>query len=153
MRSRYDVVVVGGGHNGLVAAAYLARAGRSVLLLERLDSVGGAAVSRQVFDGVDVRLSAYSYLVSLLPDRIAADLGLELTLVDRAVASYTAVRRDGRHTGLLVERDEGPATATSFLELTGGEREFAGWQHFYRRLATLAEDVAPTLTEPLLAAD
>ena len=76
-------MVVGGGHNGLVAAAYLGRAGRSVLVLERAAQVGGAAVSRQVFDGVDVRLSAYSYLVSLLPDRIVADLGLELRLTDR----------------------------------------------------------------------
>src|SRR4051794_29979818 len=131
---RYDVVVVGGGHNGLTAAAYLARAGRSVLLLERLAEVGGAAVSRRVFDGVDVRLSAYSYLVSLLPDRIVADLGLQVILTDRAVASYTALRRDGRHTGLLVERDEGPATASSFLELTGAEQEFAGWRRFYGRL-------------------
>ena len=147
------MVVVGGGHNGLVAAAYLGLAGRSVLVLERAAQVGGAAVSRQVFDGVDVRLSAYSYLVSLLPDRIAADLGLELRLVDRAVASYTAAVRDGRSTGLLVERDEGPATATSFRRLTGSDDEFAGWQRFYRRLTTVAEDLAPTLTEPLLAAD
>src|SRR5690348_10574511 len=134
---RYDAVVVGGGHNGLTAAAYLARAGRSVLLLERLADVGGAAVSRRVFDGVDVRLSAYSYLVSLLPDRIVADLGLRLTLADRAVASYTATVREGRSTGLLVERDEGPATATSFRQLTGSDDELAGWQRFYGRLATL----------------
>ena len=53
--------------------------------------VGGAAVSRQVFEGVDVRLSAYSYLVSLLPDRIVTDLGLEVRLADRTVASYTAI--------------------------------------------------------------
>jgi phytoene dehydrogenase-like protein len=151
--SRYDVVVVGGGHNGLVAAAYLARAGRSVLVLERAAQVGGAAVSRHVFDGVDVRLSAYSYLVSLLPDRIVADLGLDVRLIDRAVASYTAATRAGRSTGLLVERDEGPATATSFRQLTGADAEFAGWQRFYGRLTTLAEDLAPTLTEPLLAAD
>jgi phytoene dehydrogenase-like protein len=149
-RSSYDVVVVGGGHNGLVAAAYLARAGRSVLVLERLPQVGGAAVSQQVFDGVDVRLSAYSYLVSLLPDRIAADLGLEVRLMDRAVASYTATVRDGRPAGLLVERDEGPATATSFRQLTGSDADFAGWQRFYGRLAALAEDLAPTLTERLL---
>jgi phytoene dehydrogenase-like protein len=147
------VVVVGGGHNGLVAAAYLARAGRSVLVLERLPQVGGAAVSRQVFEGVDVRLSAYSYLVSLLPDRIVGDLGLEIRLADRAVASYTAVLRGGVSSGLLVERDEGPATAGSFQRLTGSEREFAGWQRFYGRLATLAEDLAPTLVEPLLSAD
>jgi phytoene dehydrogenase-like protein len=151
MQSRYDAVVVGGGHNGLVAAAYLARAGQSVLVLERLAQMGGAAVSRQIFDGVDVRLSAYSYLVSLLPDRIAADLGLELRLADRCVASYTAAVRNGRSTGLLVERDEGPATATSFRQFTGSEAEFAGWQRFYGRLATLAEDLAPTLTEPLLS--
>ena len=88
--TRYDAVVVGGGHNGLVAAAYLAGAGWSVLVLERADQVGGAAISRRVFDGIDVRLSAYSYLVSLLPDRIVADLGLEVSLRDRAVASWTA---------------------------------------------------------------
>jgi phytoene dehydrogenase-like protein len=146
-------VVMGGGHNGLVAAGYLAMAGRSVLVLERLPQMGGAAVSRQVFDGVDVRLSAYSYLVSLLPDRIVADLGLEIRLAERTVASYTAATREGRSTGLLVERDEGPATASSFRQLTGAEREFAGWQRFYGRLATLAEDLAPTLTEPLVSSD
>jgi phytoene dehydrogenase-like protein len=146
-----DVVVVGGGHNGLTAAAYLARAGRSVRLLERLPEVGGAAVSRQLFPGVDVRLSAYSYLVSLLPDRVVADLGLRLALADRAVASYTAFTRDGRSRGLYVERDEGPATAASFRDLTGSDDEFAGWRRFYGRLATLAEDLAPTLIEPLLS--
>ncbi|MCV2490167.1 NAD(P)/FAD-dependent oxidoreductase [Geodermatophilus sp. YIM 151500] len=151
--ARYDAVVVGGGHNGLVAAAYLARAGWSVLVVERGEQVGGAAVGRHVFDGVDVRLSAYSYLVSLLPDRIVDDLGLQLTLADRAVASYTATARDGRPGGLLVEREEGAATAASFRELTGSDAEFAGWQRFYGRLATLAEDLAPTLTEPLLAPD
>jgi phytoene dehydrogenase-like protein len=150
-RSRYDVVVVGGGHNGLTAAAYLARAGRTVLVVERLPEVGGATVSRRLFAGVDVRLSAYSYLVSLLPDRVVADLGLRVRLADRAVASYTPLRRAGRALGLLVETAEGPATAASFRELTGSEAELAGWRRFYGRLAALAGDLAPTLTEPLLA--
>jgi phytoene dehydrogenase-like protein len=143
--------VVGGGHNGLVAAAYLARAGWSVLVLERLPVLGGAAVSTRVFDGVDVRLSAWSYLVSLLPDRIVGDLGLDLALLDRPVASYTPVTRAGTALGLLVEREEGPATAASFRTLTGSDAELAGWRRLYRRLATLAEDLAPTLTEPLPA--
>jgi phytoene dehydrogenase-like protein len=150
-RSRYDVVVVGGGHNGLTAAAYLARAGRSVQVLERLPAVGGAAVSRRLFRGVDVRLSAFSYLVSLLPDRIVTDLGLRVRLADRPVASYTPLRRGGRATGLLVEADAGPATAASFRDLTGSDAELAGWRRFQGRLADLAADLAPTLTEPLLA--
>ena len=69
-RGAYDVVVVGGGHNGLTAAAYLARAGLSVAVLERLDHTGGAAVSAQAFPGFPTRLSRYSYLVSLLPESI-----------------------------------------------------------------------------------
>lgn len=149
MRDRYDVVVVGGGHNALVAAAYLGRAGLSVCVLERSDHVGGAAVSGRVFAGVDARLSRYSYLVSLLPDRIVRDLGLGITLSSRSVASYTPVRRGGDDLGLLVERDPGPATAASFRELTGSDDEYAAWCAFYDDAATLAQAVGPTLLEPL----
>ena len=76
MKSKYDVVILGAGHNGLVAASYLGRAGLSVLLLEKNDYIGGATTSQKVFPDYEARLSRYSYLVSLLPDRIMADLGL-----------------------------------------------------------------------------
>ncbi|MGO8609778.1 NAD(P)-binding protein, partial [Rhizobium johnstonii] len=76
----YDAVIVGGGHNALVAAAYLGRAGKRVVVLERLGHVGGAAVSERPWAGVDARLSRYSYLVSLLPRTIIDDLGLQIDL-------------------------------------------------------------------------
>ncbi|HWJ12058.1 MAG TPA: NAD(P)/FAD-dependent oxidoreductase [Nocardioides sp.] len=147
--TRYDAVVVGGGHNGLTAAAYLARAGLSVLVLERLDHVGGAAVSAQAFPDFPTRLSRYSYLVSLLPEQVVTDLGLDLRLVSRPTASYSPVVRGGRATGLLVERDEGEATRRSFRELTGSDDEYDAWRAFYDGVDRLAAAVAPTLTQPL----
>src|SRR3954462_11379902 len=71
---RYDAIIVGGGHNGLTCAAYLARAGRKVLVLERRERVGGAAVSEEVFPGF--RFSVFSYVVSLLRPEIIRDLEL-----------------------------------------------------------------------------
>jgi phytoene dehydrogenase-like protein len=148
-RGPYDVVVVGGGHNGLTAAAYLARAGLSVLVLERLDHTGGAAVSAEAFPGFPTRVSRYSYLVSLLPESIVADLGLELRLASRSTASYTPVTRGGVPKELLVERPEGPATRDSFRALTGSDAEYEAWRDFYRQVGELAAVVAPTLTRPL----
>ncbi|MFE1174933.1 phytoene desaturase family protein [Streptomyces sp. NPDC058773] len=147
-RTSYDAVIVGGGHNGLVAAAYLARAGRSVLVLERLDHTGGAAVSTRAFAGVDARLSRYSYLVSLLPPKIVQDLGLRFAIRKRTVSSYTPAVRDGRPTGLLVGGGEA-RTRAAFAELSGSDREFTAWQRFYGSTRRLAERVFPTLTEPL----
>ncbi|MFJ3718413.1 phytoene desaturase family protein [Streptomyces sp. NPDC090057] len=144
----YDAVIVGGGHNGLVAAAYLARAGRSVLVLERLGHTGGAAVSTRPFAGVDARLSRYSYLVSLLPEKIVRDLGLRFEVRGRTVSSYTPTERGGRATGLLVGGGE-RRTREAFARLTGGEREYAAWQRFYGMTSRVAERVFPTLTEPL----
>jgi phytoene dehydrogenase-like protein len=151
-KSKYDVVVVGGGHNGLVAATYLAKAGLSTLVLERLPHTGGAAVSAQAFAGLQARLSRYSYLVSLLPEQIIGDLGLDLRLESRVTASYTPVIRNGSPTGLLVERPEGTLTAESFRKLTGSDEEYAAWQKFYGEVSDFAQIVAPTLLTPLQTA-
>jgi phytoene dehydrogenase-like protein len=72
--NRYDAVVIGAGHNGLIAAAYLARAGKKVCVLERREVVGGAAVTSEPFPGY--RFSQFSYVVSLLRPEIIRDLEL-----------------------------------------------------------------------------
>jgi phytoene dehydrogenase-like protein len=136
---RYDAVVVGGGHNGLACAAYLAEAGRSVLVLERGPTLGGAARSELVFPGHDARLSTYSYLVSLLPAQVVDELGLAVTLRRRDVSSYTP--RDVG--GVLVDAADPAATAASL----GGD--YAAWHDLYAMTGRVAERVFPTLTEPL----
>src|ERR1044071_9670011 len=102
MKSKYDVIILGTGHNGLVAAGYLGRAGLSVLLLEKNDYIGGATTSQKLFPDYDARLSRYSYLVSLFPDKIIRDLGLKLELRRRATGSFTPYRQNGQHQGLLL---------------------------------------------------
>lgn len=147
--SSYDVVVVGAGHNGLVAAGYLARAGLRVLVLERLSGVGGAAASSAPFEGHGARLPRYASLVSLMPDQVLEDLGVGVPLVSRPMASYTPVVRDGKPMGLVVERPEGRATRNSFIALTGGGREYDVWCSFYGEVSAMARAVAPTLLQPL----
>ncbi len=148
----YDVIVVGGGHNGLVAASYLAKAGKSVILLEAKDEPGGATTSVRPFPEYDARLSRYSYLVSLLPDQIVADLGIHFKTLGRRVSSYTPYRRDGRDGGLLVSTDWDETTAGDFRRLTGSDREGAAWRAFYGEIAQLAERFAPSMLKPLKSA-
>src|SRR4029079_2998633 len=102
MKSQYDVVMLGAGHNGLVAATYLTRAGLSVLLLEKNDYIGGATTSQQVFPDYEARLSRYSYLVSLFPEKMSRDLGRKLELRRRATGSFTPHVMNGEHAGLLL---------------------------------------------------
>lgn len=149
MSSTYDVVVVGAGHNGLVSAAYLARAGLRVLVLERLSSVGGAAAATTAFEGHRALLPRYASLVWLMPPEILEDLDVEARLAPRSMASYTPVVRDGRAGGLVVENPEGRATRNSFIALTGGGREYDVWCSFYSEAVALARAVAPTLLQPL----
>ncbi len=145
----HDIVIVGGGHNGLTAAAYLARAGKSVILLERLEDVGGAAVSAQAFAGVEARLSRYSYLVSLLPQRIIDELGLDIRLARRRYSSYTPVPGDPDGAGLLVDNTDAAATAASFARI-GAAGDAEGFDSVYRSTGEVAHALWPTVTEPLL---
>jgi phytoene dehydrogenase-like protein len=142
------IVIVGGGHNGLTAAAYLAQAGRSVVVLERAAAVGGAAVSATPFAGIDARLSRYSYLVSLLPTRIRDDLGLRLELRRRRYASYTPL--PGSDRGLLIDTADRAATEASFAAV-GAAQDADAYDRWLADTAALAAAVWPTLLEPLPA--
>ncbi|MET1044774.1 MAG: NAD(P)/FAD-dependent oxidoreductase [Microbacteriaceae bacterium] len=147
MSDLYDVAIIGGGHNGLTAAAYLASAGRRVIVLEKLDVLGGAAVSAQAFTGVDAQLSRYSYLVSLVPKRIIDDLGLDIRLERRRYSSYTPV--PGTDTGLLIDHGD-PAAITASFAAIGAFEDAAAWRHFYSGTGHLARTLFPTVCEPLL---
>jgi phytoene dehydrogenase-like protein len=151
MNSRYDVVILGAGHNGLVAAAYLARAGLSVLLLEKNDYIGGATTSQKVFPDYDAHLSRYSYLVSLFPEKIIRELGLNLELRRRATASFTPYVKDGRHDGLLLSNVSEEKSHQSMFELTGNHTEHEQFIRFYGLARNFAEHVWDTMLEPLVA--
>ena len=111
----YDVVIMGAGHNGLVAATYLAKAGKSVLILEANDEIGGATQSVQAFPGFDARVSRYSYLVALLPDKIIKDLNLTFETISRDVSSFTPyLTASGENEGLYVSRNWDAKTEESF---------------------------------------
>jgi phytoene dehydrogenase-like protein len=140
-----DVVIVGGGHNGLVAAAYLAKAGKKVVVLERLDYFGGAATSIEAFDGIEAKLSRYSYLVSLLPAQIIRDLELEVELAPRRYSSFTPNPLGSG--SLLIDREDAAATRASFLSVES--RDFDAWHLFYDRTTELAKKLFPTVLKPL----
>ena len=153
MKSQYDVVILGAGHNGLVAASYLGRAGLSVLLLEKNDYVGGAATSQKVFPDYDAQLSRYSYLVSLFPEKIIRDLGLKLELRRRTTASFTPYLNHGQHDGLLLSNVDEEVSRQSMFELTGNNTEFEQMKAFYSLSRIFAEQVWDTMLEPLIAKD
>src|SRR5689334_6695371 len=97
MSQPWDIVIVGGGHNGLVCAAYLARAGRKVLVLERRELIGGCAVTEEIWPGY--RVSTAAYLTSLMQERIIRELELEKFgyRVDAKDPAFFSVFPDGRH--------------------------------------------------------
>ena len=103
---RYDSIVIGGGHNGLVTAAYLARAGRKVLVLERREMVGGCAVTEEIWPGY--RVSTAAYLTSLMQERIVRELELARFgyRVDAKDPAFFSLFPDGRHLFMWQDREK-----------------------------------------------
>src|SRR5438034_11445152 len=116
MKSQYDVVILGAGHNGLVATSYRGPARLSVLLLEKNNYIGGAATSQKVFPDYDAQLSRYSYLVSLLPEKIIRHLGLKLELRRPATASFPPYLNHAQHDGLLLSNVNEEISRQSMFE-------------------------------------
>jgi phytoene dehydrogenase-like protein len=141
----YDVAIVGGGHNSLVSACYLSKFNKRVIVLERAPQFGGATQSVYAFQGINARLSRYSYLVALFPDRIKRELDLEFETLRRRVSWY-APHEDGR--GVLLNRSFDDESRKSVEEFAG-EKEVVAWETFYERIGKVAEVLAPTLLEPL----
>jgi phytoene dehydrogenase-like protein len=142
MPARRDVVIIGGGHNGLVAAAYLAKAGLSVLVCERRDVVGGAAVSEHPF-GPDYTVTSLSYVVSLLPQDLVADL--QLTRHGYHVfpqGPYFAPRADGRYLALPNEPGPRREQIAKF-----SARDADSYDRYEEHMARMAAVLAPMLTE------
>jgi phytoene dehydrogenase-like protein len=146
----FDAVIIGGGHNGLVAACYLAKAGRKVLILEKNEHMGGATYSNNLFSGIDARVSVYSYLISLLPKKILADIGIYFDMRQRLVASYTPNVINTKHRGLLISNVSEEVTRQSFIDFFGNDREYLRYKKLGETIEIFAQKVWPTLLSPLM---
>lgn len=137
--SSYDVVIVGGGHNGLVTAAYLAKARRRVLVLERREMVGGCAVTEEVWPGY--RISTGAYLNSLLQQRIIEDLELARYgyQVDPKDPSFFSPYPDGRHLFFWQSREKTLAEIAKFS--TRDAETFPRFEDHLEKLAVVAESL------------
>ncbi len=138
-RKKYDCVIIGGGHNGLVAAAYLAKGGKSVCVLERRHVLGGCAATEVLWPGY--RVSTAAYVVSLLLPEIIRDLRLKyygLTILPRNPSSYTPLP-DGRSLLMGPDREKTCQEIAKFSE-RDAER-FPKYEAFLERVAQVLEPV------------
>ena len=137
--AKYDAIIIGGGHNGLVTAAYLARAGRQVLVLERRDMVGGCAVTEELWPGY--RVSTGAYLVSLLQDRIVRELELERFgyRVDAKDPAFFSAFPDGRHFFMWQDRAR---TLAEIARFSHHDAEvYPAYEDQLERIARVIEDL------------
>jgi phytoene dehydrogenase-like protein len=150
----YDAIVVGAGHNGLVTAGYLARAGWKVLVLERRSLVGGACVTEDVFPGY--RVSTAAYLISLMQERVVRDLelrrfGYDVLPKDPA---YFAPRLDGRYLFMYADQRR---TCEAVEEFSRRDAErYPAYERFVERMARFVEPMllqAPPNLPPRTPAD
>ena len=138
MNNHYDVIIVGAGHNGLVCAAYLARAGCSVLVLEANDQAGGAAVTREFAPGYSV--SAGAHLLYMLAPSVVSDLQLERHGLEWAATGLNtvALAPDGNHLSLGRDSVDGP-------ELSDADRAvYPLFLEKFRRFAGLLQNTFMT---------
>ena len=140
MGQDWDVVIVGGGHNGLVAAAYLAKSGLRTLVCERREIVGGAAVSEHPF-GEKYTITSLSYVVSLLPAQLVTDLGLERHGYHvYPQGPYFSPRADGRYLRLP---DEPGARHQELAKFSASDAD--NYPVYEARLAKIAAILGPLL--------
>jgi phytoene dehydrogenase-like protein len=143
---QYDAVIIGGGHNGLVTAAYLAGAGRRVLVLERRALLGGCAVTEEIWPGYKVSTGAY--LTSLLQERIIRDLDLERHgyRVDAKDPAFFSVFPDGRHFFMWQDRAKTLAEIAKFSP-RDAER-YPAYEDQLERLSQVVEGLLLTTPPP-----
>src|SRR5271169_1952617 len=139
---KYDAIIIGGGHNGLVTAAYLARACRRVLVLERRPLVGGCAVTEEIWPGY--RVSTGAYLTSLMQERIVRELELERFgyQVDAKDPAFFSPFPDGRHFFMWQDRARTLAEIAKFSKRDA--EAYPKYEAHLERLAIVVESLLLT---------